>query len=284
MRGGEHGGQEIGVGGDPPSLPGILSRADCWRSPCCNGRVSQSGSVLHSLYWWGRRRWDRTGWNRLKSMAASTVADVEYQHRPWRLGVLVSGSGRTLVNLLRVIDNGDLHARIVSVVSSRSGVRALDHARAAGIPPAVVPRSAHPDLPAFSSATLETLEASRPDLVIMAGYLRKVLVLPGWEGRILNIHPALLPEAAAYAAGRGLYGDSVHSAVLDHGDRVSGATVHVVTDEYDTGPPLARVEVPVIGGDTVASLGARVFAAECALYPEAIRTYCRSHPGLRRRR
>ncbi|HVL25945.1 MAG TPA: formyltransferase family protein, partial [Thermomicrobiales bacterium] len=113
-------------------------------------------------------------------------------------------------------------------------------------------------------------------------FLRKMLVLPGWEGRILNIHPALLPDAAAYAAGKGRYGDRVHAAVLENGDVVSGATVHVVTDTYDEGPPLLRAEVPVVPGDTAQTLAARVFAAECELYPEAIRRYLADHPELKR--
>lgn len=99
---------------------------------------------------------------------------------------------------------------------------------------------------------------------------------------MLNIHPALLPQAEAYAAGRGKYGDHVHAAVLAHGDTVSGATVHVVTDEYDAGPPVLQRQVPVLPGDTAESLAARVFAVECELYPEAIRQYMAAHPELKR--
>ncbi|HEV2072368.1 MAG TPA: formyltransferase family protein, partial [Thermomicrobiales bacterium] len=134
----------------------------------------------------------------------------------------------------------------------------------------------------YSKAVYDVLAPHQPDLLIMAGFLRRLLVFPGWEGRILNIHPALLPDAAAYAAGKGRYGDRVHEAVLARGDRVSGATVHVVTDVYDDGPPLLRSEVPVEPGDTAQSLAARVFAAECELYPEAIRQYMAAHPELKR--
>ena len=115
----------------------------------------------------------------------------------------------------------------------------------------------------------------------MAGYLRKMRVRPEWEGRIVNIHPCLLPEAGAYAAGQGMYGERVHTAVLDHGDTVSGATVHLVTEEYDAGPPLARIEVPVMPGDTPATLGTRVFQAEKGLYPAALRAYLAAHPEFR---
>jgi len=202
--------------------------------------------------------------------------------RPWRLGVLISGSGRTLANLLAVIRRGALDAEVVIVVSSMPGVRGLEIAAAAGIPNRVVQRAEYPDLAAYSRAMYDALEPPAPDLVVMAGFLRKMLILPGWEGRILNIHPALLPDAAAYAAGKGKYGDRVHAAVLERGDAVSGATVHVVTDTYDDGPPLLRTEVPVQPGDTPQSLAARVFVAECELYPTAIRQYMATHPELKR--
>lgn len=202
--------------------------------------------------------------------------------RPWRFGVLLSGSGRTLANLLDVIGRGELDAEIVAVVSSVDGVRGLDIAQEAGIPARVVSRRDAPDVTAYSQAIYDAFAPHNVDLIVMAGFLRRVLVFPGWEGRILNIHPALLPDAASYAAGRGRYGERVHEAVLSHGDAVSGATVHVVTDVYDDGPPLLRVEVPVLPGDTPETLGTRVFEAECELYPEAIRQYLAAHPDLRR--
>jgi len=207
---------------------------------------------------------------------------TERGDRPWRLGVLISGSGRTLENLLGVIARGELDAEVVAVVSSVAGVRGLEIAAAAGVPRCTVLRSSFADVPAYSRAMYDALTPHAPDVLIMAGFLRKMLVLPGWEGRILNIHPALLPDAAAYAAGKGRYGDRVHAAVLENGDVVSGATVHVVTDTYDEGPPLLRAEVPVVPGDTAQTLAARVFAAECELYPEAIRRYLADHPELKR--
>ena len=154
--------------------------------------------------------------------------------------MLISGGGRTLGNLLWVIDRGELDARVTVVVGSVPGVPGLDVAAAAGIPAVVVQRGAFTSLASYSEGIHAAIGPYAPDLLIMAGFLRKMLVFPGWEGRILNIHPALLPEASAYAAGKGMFGDRVHAAVLDHGDRVSGATVHLVTDEYDAGPPLAR--------------------------------------------
>lgn len=202
--------------------------------------------------------------------------------QPWNLGVLISGGGRTLESLLAAIDRGDLNARVSVVISSVPEVRGLEVAAAAGIPAAVVQRQSYTSLTEFSGGIYDAVSPFAPDLLIMAGFLRKMLVFPGWEGRILNIHPALLPDASAYAAGKGKFGERVHAAVLRHGDRVTGATVHVVTDEYDAGPPLARVEVPVHHGDTPATLAARVFAAESGLYPAAIQRYIADHPTLKR--
>jgi formyltetrahydrofolate-dependent phosphoribosylglycinamide formyltransferase len=196
----------------------------------------------------------------------------------WNLGVLLSGAGRTLEYLLEAIDQGELNARIPVVISSVPGVRGLEVAERAGIPSVVIKRSEFPSLAAFSAEIYDQLGAHSIHLAIMAGYLRKMMVLPEWEGRILNIHPCLLPEAGAYAAGKGMFGERVHAAVLANGDRVSGATVHVVTNDYDEGPPLATVEVPVLDGDTPVTLGTRVFTAERALYPATIRSYMESHP------
>lgn len=202
--------------------------------------------------------------------------------RPWRLGVLLSGSGRTLANLLAVIEAGELDAEVVCVASSRAGVRGIEIARAAGIPVATVTRQDHPDPADHSRAILDAVVPFAPDLIILAGYLRQVAIPPVWEGRMLNIHPALLPQASAYAAGRGRYGARVHAAVLDHGDAVTGATVHVVTADYDEGPPILQAEVPVLPGDTPETLAARVFAIECELYPRAIHRYTSAHPELKR--
>lgn len=207
--------------------------------------------------------------------------DANGTSEPWRLAVLLSGSGRTLENLLAAIARGDLPARVVAVVSSVAGVRGLEIAAKAGIPCALVPRRSAASDAAYSAAVYEAVAPYRPDLLVLAGFLRRLVVPPEWEGRILNIHPALLPEAAAYAAGRGRYGEHVHAAVLANGDRTTGATVHIVDNDYDAGPPVLRIEVPIRPDDTPATLAARVFAAECELYPAAIRHYLAAHPELR---
>jgi formyltetrahydrofolate-dependent phosphoribosylglycinamide formyltransferase len=205
----------------------------------------------------------------------ATERDVD---RPLTLAVLLSGSGRTLENLLRVIAAGELAARVAVVVGSVPEVRGLDVAARAGIPTHVVQRRDFAGDAAHSAAIFDRLAPYRPHLILLAGFLRRLVVPPFWRGRILNIHPALLPESGAF--GRGYYGERVHAAVLAAGAAESGATVHVVDDGYDTGPVVLRATVPVHPGDTPATLGARVFAAECRLYPEAVRRYVAAHPEL----
>jgi phosphoribosylglycinamide formyltransferase-1 len=198
-------------------------------------------------------------------------AAERWEERP-RLAVLLSGSGRTLANLTHAIERGELEAEIAIVVSSKPGVRGLEVAERAGIPAVVVDRRVYPDDRAFSDAVFAAIAPHRPHLIVLAGFLRRIVVDEAWQGRILNIHPALLPEMAQ-ASGRGFYGDRVHEEVLRSGARTSGATVHIVDNEYDRGPAIARIEVEVRGGDTVEMLAARVFDAECRLYPAAIAAY-----------
>lgn len=207
--------------------------------------------------------------------ASSIAAPV----RPPRLAVLLSGTGRTLENLLGSIDSGELNAEIAMVVSSVPAVRGLEVAEAVGIATATVRRRDHADDIAYSDAIFALLEPAALDLIVLAGFLRKLVVPNNLEGRILNIHPALLPEAS-FAAGRGFYGERVHAAVLASGATESGATVHIVDNGYDTGPAVLQKRVPILPGDTPESLGTRVFEAERRLYPEAIRLYVASRSEL----
>ena len=188
------------------------------------------------------------------------------------LAVLLSGGGRTLGNLIERSHTGKLSARVGVVVSSVADAGGLDIARAAGIPASAIVRNDFASDALYSDAIFATIALYRPVLVILAGFLRKIVVPPAWEGRILNIHPALLPEMA-FASGRGFYGDRVHRAVLESGATISGATVHLVDNGYDTGPVFMQQRVPVEPGDTAESLGKRVFAAETELYPRAIDAY-----------
>ena len=198
---------------------------------------------------------------------------------PLRIAVLISGSGRSLANLLAVIGAGELDAEIVAVVSSVVGARGLEIAVTAGVPATAIVRKGFADNAAYSAAVYGWLAPHHPDLIVLAGFLRQLDVPPAWAGRILNIHPALT-AAFPYASGRGFYGERVHAAVLANGDERSGATIHVVDNGYDTGPVVAEIAVPVLPGDTPATLGARVFAAECELYPATIRSWVADHPEL----
>jgi phosphoribosylglycinamide formyltransferase-1 len=195
-----------------------------------------------------------------------------------RLAVLISGTGRSLTNLLQAIALGELSAEIVGVVSSKPDVRGLDLAREARVPTAVVVRRDYADDDSFSEGIYTVIEPLAPDLLICAGFLRKLVVPDRWEGRILNIHPGLIGESRA--AGKGFYGEHVHRAVIESGDQESGATVHVVDNDYDHGPVVMQVRVPVVPADSADDLAARVFEAECKLYPKAIAAYVDDHPDL----
>lgn len=178
---------------------------------------------------------------------------------PTRIGVLLSGGGRTLQNLLDVIERGELAARIACVVADREA-HGLQRADDAGVP-RLLTRD-HDEIYAF-------VEQHRAELLCLCGYLRLLPIRPDWHGRILNIHPSLLPKHG----GPGCYGHRVHEAVLAAGDTESGCTVHYCNDRYDEGEVLVQVRVPVLPGDTPDSLATRVFAAECEAYPEAIRRH-----------
>jgi formyltetrahydrofolate-dependent phosphoribosylglycinamide formyltransferase len=186
---------------------------------------------------------------------------------PLRLGVLISGGGSTLDNLIRRIHDGRLTAvRIALVVSSRAAVGGVEVARGAGLPVEVVRPRDFPDPAAFSTRLAELLDHAAVELVIMAGFLCLWHVPPRYEGRVLNIHPALLPRFG----GRGMYGRHVHEAVLAAGCVESGCTVHLADNEYDHGPVVAQQRVAVERGDTPDSLARRVQAAERELYPAVI--------------
>lgn len=191
------------------------------------------------------------------------------QRRMLRLAVLLSGTGRTLENLLRLDQAGELPAEVVAVISSRPGVRGLDIAREAGLPGYVVSRRRYASVETFSEAVYEILDRYPIDLVVLAGFLSMLTIPERYRWRIMNIHPSLLP----LFGGRGYFGEHVHAAVLAAGMKVSGCTVHFVDERYDAGPIIAQRCVPVLEDDTPQTLGARVFAEECRLYPEAIRLF-----------
>ena len=186
-----------------------------------------------------------------------------------RIAVLLSGTGRSLENLQQEITAGRLHADIAVVVSSKPEAYGLVRAKAHGLDAVAVSRREHADLEAFNAAINAVLVPYGVDLVVLAGFLSLYQPLPALAGRVMNIHPALLPAFG----GKGFYGARVHQAVLDSGVKVSGCTVHFADSQYDHGPIILQTAVPVLDDDTVPSLAARVFAAECEAYPRAIQLF-----------
>lgn len=186
-----------------------------------------------------------------------------------RLGVLVSGGGRSLENLVERQRAGTLAGDVVTVLANVTSAFALERARRLGIAAAVVRPRDHDSPAAFARAVFQRLEEHGVDLALMAGYLVRLPLEDSWRGRVLNIHPALLPAFG----GHGYYGRRVHEAVRAAGVKVSGCTVHFVDDEYDHGPIILQRTVPVAFEDDLDAIAARVFAAECEAYPEAIDLY-----------
>jgi phosphoribosylglycinamide formyltransferase-1 len=178
---------------------------------------------------------------------------------PPNLAILLSGSGRTLDNLLAHERRGSLPARIALVIASADCL-GLHKARAANIPALLMPGTIPQDQLASH------LAAHHIQFVALAGYLKLLRIPRAFQGRITNIHPSLLPAFG----GKGMHGMHVHRAVLASGATTSGCTVHLVDDQFDTGPVLAQMRCPVLTTDTPESLAARVFDCECALYPRTL--------------
>ena len=189
--------------------------------------------------------------------------------KPIRLGVLLSGSGRTLANMLKLIDSSDLAAEVVTVISSRSTVKGVQIAEDASLPCHVIRTRDYPKVDDFSSAIAEVLDAANVDLVVQAGWLCYWKIPDRYLGRVMNIHPALLPSFG----GKGMWGHHVHEAVLTAGCKVSGCTVHFVNNEYDKGPIIVQRTCDVAEDDDPDTLAARVFQQECIAYPAAIQLF-----------
>jgi phosphoribosylglycinamide formyltransferase-1 len=184
-----------------------------------------------------------------------------------RVAVLLSGQGTSLENLFERIDAGEVPARIEVVIASKAEAGGLARARRRGVPALAVPRKEHASVAAFNDALHEALAGYRIDLVVLLGFLSPFESRGRFDGRILNVHPALVPAFS----GKGFYGDRVHEAVLARGCKVSGATVHFCDEQYDHGPILLQEAVAVREDDTPDTLAARVQAVERRLVPEAIR-------------
>ena len=187
------------------------------------------------------------------------------QQDGYSIAVLISGSGSTLRNLLELERDGRLRAHVAGVVASRD-CAGLEHAREFSVPWTIVERGKPFDAQKFSARVTAALAPWRPRLVVFGGFLSMYLPPAEYAGRVLNIHPALLPAFG----GPGMYGDRVHEAVLRSGVKLTGCSVHLVDAEYDHGAILAQRAVPVLEGDDAHSLGERVRAVERELYPTVI--------------
>ena len=187
-----------------------------------------------------------------------------------RLAVLISGGGTTMLNLADHIDAGSLDASIALVLASNDTAAAAGLARAAGrgLPTVTARRRDFADASTFSDHVFRLVRDHDADLVCLAGFLSLLVIPDDYAGRVLNIHPSLLPKFG----GQGMHGRHVHEAVLAAGETVTGCTVHLADNTYDTGPILLQRTCPVLPDDTPDTLAARVFALECDAYPDAIRS------------
>lgn len=182
-----------------------------------------------------------------------------------RVAILISGRGSNMVALAKSM-TGDHPARPCLVVSNRPGVAGLTAARDLGIPTATVDHTAFPDRAAFEAQLSATLERARPDILCLAGFMRVLsrAFVDRWQGRILNIHPSLLPKY------KGL---DTHARAIAAGDAEAGCSVHLVTPELDGGPVLGQARVPILPGDTPEILAQRVLRQERLLYPAVLRRF-----------
>ncbi|NLW03018.1 MAG: phosphoribosylglycinamide formyltransferase [Clostridiaceae bacterium] len=190
-----------------------------------------------------------------------------------RIGVMVSGGGTNLQAILDQIESGRLPGcQVVTVISSRPGVYALERARKHNIPSCVISRKDFETLEEYDEAVLKHLKEYKVDLVVLAGFLSLLgeRVLSEYENAIINVHPSLIPSFC----GKGFYGITPHKKALEYGVRITGATVHFVDREYDSGPIILQKAVEVMQDDTPESLQRRVMEqAEWILLPEAIRLF-----------
>lgn len=186
------------------------------------------------------------------------------------LGVLLSGGGRTLMNILDEIDVGKLDAKVGVVVASRE-CKGIERCRNRGLDVKLVEyKKFGPDkLEEYSAEIAKNLDSAGCDLVILAGFLSRFIIPERYAGKVMNIHPALLPSFG----GKGFYGHHVHEAVVASGAKISGCTVHFVTNEYDAGPIVIQRTTPVCDTDTADDIAENVFQQECIAYPEAIKLF-----------
>jgi len=186
-----------------------------------------------------------------------------------RLGFLASHGGSNMQAIIDSIKSGALNAEACAVISNNSGSGAIDRARNEGIPYYHISSVTHPDPAEMDNAMIDALHSHSAEIIILAGYMKKISpkFIEAFRGRILNIHPALLPKFG----GEGFYGMKVHEAVIASSEKVSGATIHVVDEKYDHGRILHQLQVEVLPGDTAETLAQRVLGIEHLLYTQTLK-------------
>ena len=200
------------------------------------------------------------------------------------IAVLVSGGGTNLQALIDAQNRGEIiNGRITCVISSKPGVYALERAEKANIPSAVIARSEYPDIRSYTAAITKELLNRKADLVVYAGFMTILdeQIVKAFPGKMMNVHPALIPSFC----GKGFYGLHVHEAALEKGVKLTGATVHFVTEECDGGPIILQKAVPVLNGDTPESLQKRVMQeCEWKILPEAVSLFCQGRIRIIRKK
>jgi phosphoribosylglycinamide formyltransferase-1 len=202
-------------------------------------------------------------------MAQDDFVNTSHGTRMTTLGILISGGGTTLQNIADAIAHRELRACITCVIVSNSHCHGILRAQNLHLPVHIVTKKDYPTLAAFSEKIAAVLRENQVDLALMAGFLALWTIPEDFTGRVLNIHPSLLPKFG----GKGMHGHHVHEAVLAAKETESGCTVHIADNTYDTGPVLLQRKVPVLPTDTPDTLAARVFEQEKIAYPEAIRMW-----------
>ena len=197
-----------------------------------------------------------------------------------KVAILISGGGTTLRNLIEKIENGDLDVHIELVISSNGAAGGLEFATEAGIRTLVIRRADYPTAIAYRDAIFSPCRQQNVGLVVMGGFLKNVLIPPDFLGRVMNIHPSLIPAFC----GQGFYGNRVHQAALEYGVKITGCTVHFVDDQYDHGPIIDQRVVTLKDDDSVETLSTRVFEQECNALPAAIQLFADGKLNIEGRR
>ena len=196
------------------------------------------------------------------------------------LAILISGSGTTLQNLIDKINDKTLNAKIQIVIGSSPDAYGIKRAEQNNIPVAIVQRKGYNNSEIFSNTIINEIEKYSVDLIILAGFLHLFKISDKYTGKVMNIHPGLIPSFC----GKGYYGHHVHEAVIESGVKVSGCTVHFVDNEYDCGPIIIQRVVQVHEDDSPETLAQRVFKEECIAYPEAINLFAEGRLKIEERK